>query len=89
MHRTLALILALSAPTLASAQDYDVEGMQAGLSMLELNVDRVLDANGFEDVDPTTLDLRMIVEIVAVVRDDENAGSQRQAIEAALDRRLP
>ncbi|WP_300057409.1 hypothetical protein [uncultured Roseobacter sp.] len=86
MHRTIALLVALAMPGLALAQQYDVDGMQVGLSMLELNVDRILDDHGFGNVDPTTLDLSTIVEIISIVRDDEGAASARSAIEVALKR---
>ena len=89
MTKPFALMLALAVPMTAHAQEVDVAGMQAGLTMLEMNVDRILDQNGFTEVDPTTLDLQTIVEIVGVVGDDERTGSQRSAIEAALTRRLP
>lgn len=89
MLKRLFLVVSVCAPMVVSAQQYDTSGMQAGLSMLEINVDKILDDNGFESVDPQSLDLRTIVEIIAVVEGNDHAGSDRSAIEVALERRRP
>lgn len=71
----------------ASAEQSNVQEMRAGMSGLEIRADRILDKNGFEDVDPTTLSLSTLVEIIDVERnDDERAGSTRGGIQAALNR---
>jgi len=79
--------IAASVPFAASAQQSDFQGPRTGLSGLELSVDRILDNYGFVDVDPTTLDLSTLVEIIDVERnDEERAGTTRGGIQAALNR---
>ena len=82
-----AVAITASLPIVASAQQSDFQGPRTGLSGLELSVDRILDDYGFVDVDPTTLDLSTLVEIIDVEKnDDERAGSTRGGIQAALNR---
>jgi len=79
--------IAASVPFAASTQQSDFQGPRTGLSGLELSVDRILDNYGFVDVDPTTLDLSTLVEIIDVERnDEERAGTTRGGIQAALNR---
>ncbi len=90
MTKNLLIAAAMALPLTAQAQGVDFEGMQASLSSLERSADRILDDNGFEDVDPTTLSLSAIAEIVDVARnDDERAGTVRGGIQAALNRWRP
>ncbi|MDX8350869.1 hypothetical protein [Cognatiyoonia sp. IB215182] len=90
MNKVLTLAFAVVLPFGAFAQQYDLAGMQASLSSLEQNAARILDDNGFVDVDPTTLSLSTIAEIVDVARnDDERAGTVRGGIQAALNRWRP
>lgn len=82
-----AVIFAASLPFAASAQQSNVQDMKSGLSGLEISADRILDDYGFDDVDPTTLSLSALVEIIDIERnDDERAGSTRGGIQAALNR---
>ena len=81
------IAVAASLPFAASAQQSDFQGPKTGLSGLELSADRILDDYGFVDVDPTTLNLSTLVEIIDVERnDEERAGSTRGGIQAALNR---
>ncbi len=68
-------------PTAAAAEGYDVEGMQAGLSMLELNVARILNETGV-DADPRSLDLSQIVQIISLANEEDavRAASVRKII---------
>ncbi len=84
MKNATPLALALSLPLAAAAQDIDFQDMQAGLSMLELNVDRILDRNGFDDVDPTSLSLNAIVEIINVAEDDDRSGTTWAGIQGSV-----
>lgn len=82
-----AVVFAASLPLAALAQQSDVRDTRTGLSGLELQADRILNDYGFDDVDPTTLDLSTLVEIIDVEKnDDERAGSTRGGIQAALNR---
>lgn len=82
-----AFAFAASLPFAVSANESDFQDMKTGLSGLELSADRILDDYGFVDVDPTTLSLSTLVEIIDVERnDDERAGSTRGGIQAALNR---
>ncbi|MBM7070372.1 hypothetical protein [Actibacterium sp. 188UL27-1] len=89
MRRLLPFAFLTLSSFAVNAQQVDYEGMQAGLSMLETNVDRILDANGFDEVDPTSLSLNTIVEIIGVASDDDRSGPVKQGIEAALTRWRP
>lgn len=78
-----AVIFAAALPFAASAD----QGNKAALSGLEISADRILDDYGFNDVDPSTLKLSTLVEIIDVERnEDERAGSTRGGIQAALNR---
>lgn len=81
MIKNFALALALMVPVSVHAQDFD--GMEAGLTMLETNVAGILEENGLGDVDPRSLSLAQIVEIITVVREGDD-NSTRQAIEVVL-----
>ena len=80
-----AFVIAASVPFAASANQSDVQG----LSGLEIKADRILDKNGFENVDPTTLSLGALVEIIDFARDDDRVGSPKAGIQAALNRFEP
>ena len=81
--KTLTLVAFLALPTAALAQGYDVAGMQAGLTMLETEVARILADNGFGDVDVQGLALSQIVEISMIADGDQ---IDRQELEVALTR---
>ncbi|WP_139215061.1 hypothetical protein [Palleronia marisminoris] len=59
-----AATLAFGHAAPAMAQDYDLDGMQQSLTMLELTVSQIFTRNGI-DVDPRTLDLSQIAQIVS------------------------
>lgn len=82
--RKLFFALAVLGPMAASAQSFNVDSMQQGLNMLELNVAQILRQYDI-DVDPRSLDLSQIVEIIAIVNDDDT-GNERSAIEVAITR---
>lgn len=82
---SVALALALPA-SMAMAQQFDVDGMSDGLSMIELNA-----ANAFKaykiDADPTTLTVAQLARIVGILSDpDGNSGGRtyKASIEATL-----
>ncbi|NCO21273.1 MAG: hypothetical protein GW905_04515 [Rhodobacterales bacterium] len=85
----LAIAFAVMLPASAAlAQTYDAAGMQAGLTMIQTNVDNAFQEYNI-DADPTTLSLSQLVEIVTVLNDpDNNSGGKtpKASIEAALRR---
>jgi len=82
-----AVAFAASLPFAASAEQGGVNSTKTGLNGIEAAADRILDHYGFDNVDPTTLELSALVEIIDVERnDDERAGSTRGGIQAALNR---
>ena len=82
-----AVAFAASLPFAASAEQGGVHGTKTGLSGIEVAADRILADYGFDNVDPTTLKLSALVEIIDVEKnEDERAGSTRGGIQAALNR---
>lgn len=70
------------APVLA--QTYDVASMQQGLNMLEVNVANIFARHGIE-VDPRSLELSQIAEIISRVESTDTAPT-RADIEFIIDR---
>ena len=74
---TLAVAMAAAlAPGLAPAQNMDE--MRQGLSMLELNVERILDRHGVE-ADPMSLSLSQIAKIISADGDQDSGDGRLSA----------
>ena len=73
---TAAALAAALTPQLASAQDMDE--MRQGLSMLELNVERILDQHGVE-ADPMSLSLAQIAKIISADGDQDGGDGRLSA----------
>ncbi|SPJ24595.1 hypothetical protein [Palleronia abyssalis] len=84
--RLAALAIAASSAMAApiAAQDYDFASMQQGLTMLELNVSRILRDNGF-DTDVSKLSLSQIVQIIFIAENTDEDRNVRNRILAAIE----
>jgi hypothetical protein len=82
---SVAFAIALPA-SMAMAQQFDVEGMSDGLSMIELNAE-----NAFKkykiDADPQTLTVAQLARIVGILSDpngDSGGNTYKASIEATI-----